>query len=73
MLLFKCKLRLCNKVFAAKHSVYGTPYVSIYLVSFLAFAFTAFDFGARLFPLTYYTSLPLFSASLEHHLNLRGA
>jgi amino acid transporter len=35
-----------HKVFTAKHSVYGTPYVSIILVAFLAFAFTAFDFSA---------------------------
>jgi amino acid transporter len=34
-----------NKIFAAKHSVYGTPYISIILVGTLAFAFTGFDFS----------------------------
>lgn len=34
-----------SKVFALKHSRYGTPYVSIVLVGTLAFAFTAFDFS----------------------------
>lgn len=34
-----------HKIFAAKHSVYGTPYVSIILVGSLAFAFTGFDFS----------------------------